>query len=98
MSNQTEKGNCNCIKWIDLSKRRPKEGGLYLVYAPSADPHSPLIAVAGFDKRTETWAVLAYWSEHLTHWAVLPKGPAQPRRRLKVFGLLPRKEKVRRIR
>ena len=41
-------GGMSMGKWISVESELPKKEGLYLIYAPSADPESPLLMTAWY--------------------------------------------------
>ena len=56
----------------------PPDDGFYLVFAPSADPERPLIAMAFWSSKESRWElVLKYWAEAITHWQELPDPPQE---------------------
>jgi len=57
--------------WIELEKQKPSEDSKYLVYAPSADPGKPLIAISWYNPETG-WSLLPQvWLDAITHWQKL---------------------------
>lgn len=63
----------------------PTVGNRYLIHSPSADPDKPLIAIAWFHPEDGSWSLVPeYWTEAITHWAVVPGPPevgkANPKR------------------
>ncbi len=62
-------------EWIPI-KKKPKEGGLYLVCAPTADPKMPLRHIAVyFPKEKEFCGLIPFWTKRLTHYMPFPKTP-----------------------
>ncbi len=63
--------------WVRCSDRLPEGEGLFLVYAPSADPESPFVSIAWYVDGG--WCLIAeVWSQAITHWMELPEGPEEP--------------------
>lgn len=55
-------------KWIPISRSFPKKDGLYLCYAPSADPKKPLIAQSMWSNAKKFYSLVPIWSNAITHW------------------------------
>ena len=64
-------------KWISVESELPKKEGLYLIYAPSADPESPLLMTAWYypDNKSHIWGLVKCWANAVTHWMPLPLPP-----------------------
>ena len=64
------------MQWIECAKEMPKQCDKYLVYAPSADPTSPLIATVWYFTDDKGWyGLIDYWLQAITHWMPLPPPP-----------------------
>lgn len=69
--------------WISVKERLPEKSGLYIVYAPSADPASPRIHAVWYecDERGEGykkgWSLCDPWAKAATHWMPLPDPPKE---------------------
>jgi hypothetical protein len=65
------------VEWVPLAERMPAKDGRYLIYAPSADPGKPLIAVAWYHPAEREWTLIPYpWANVVTHWMEVPTPPA----------------------
>jgi hypothetical protein len=73
-------------KWVAMAKRVPPKEGLYIAYARSADPKSPLLMTAWWDGNA--WGLVPAWSDAVTHWMPLPAPPAARQRARKCFAEL----------
>lgn len=66
------------MQWIAMKDRTPEQEGTYLIYAPSADPDSPLIFVAWWSLGDKMWHLIpAHWARAVTHWMPLPAPPSK---------------------
>ena len=83
-----DKTGCDCghhslselLPWISVTDRLPEEEGLYLIYAPSADPEKPLIFSAWWHLSDnpewyKRWGLVKMWSDAVTYWMPLPDPP-----------------------
>ena len=66
--------------WIKCTEQMPKEEGLKIIYAPSADELRPLIMSAWYGPHSEegglwVWHLMPYWAKGITHWMDLPPPP-----------------------
>ena len=69
-------------EWIESKYRLPPKTGTYLIYAPSADPNSPLIVSCWWEDGTEFpkgWGLVEVWRDAVTHWMPLPPPPVAGR-------------------
>jgi len=70
-------------KWIKCSDSLPTKDAAYIIYAPTADAASPLVAIAWYDPtpgdidaRPVGWSLLPeVFCDSITHWMPLPEGP-----------------------
>ena len=68
-------GSCKA-HWCSMQESKPPYDGLFLVFAPSADPQKPLKQVAWWSEMNQQWELLPkVWCDAITHWARMPKSP-----------------------
>ena len=58
-----------------MGKGGPTEEGVYIIYAPSADPGCPLMVSAFWFKEECCWSLVPVWNAAVTHWMPLPAAP-----------------------
>lgn len=62
------------LKWIPI-KKKPKEEGLYLVCARSADAKMPFRHVAMWFNKEGFVGLVPLWIKAISHWMPFPKTP-----------------------
>ncbi len=64
------------MKWIELKEQEPQSEGVYLVFAPSADPKTPLRHAAWWNISKHQFEGLpSIWVKAITHWSSFPSNP-----------------------
>jgi hypothetical protein len=65
------------MTWNKCSDEQPAKDGLYMVYAPSADPDKPVLALAWYHTKGY-WSLLPkVWCLAITHWMEMPQPPEE---------------------
>ena len=67
--------------WTSCSDKMPPKEGQYIIYAPSADPKRPLMAMAWYDENFGWSLVPNVWRRAITHWMKLPSEPGIVKRK-----------------
>lgn len=64
------------MMWNEMKDERPEKEGMYLVFAPSADPKVPFKQCAWWSVSRSRWEYLPVaWALAITHWMSLPPDP-----------------------
>lgn len=60
-------------QWVSVKDRLPDRDDRFFVVAPSADPLMPIITVAWYHPKSQSWSLSPFTP---SHWMEVPKPPA----------------------
>lgn len=56
------------MEWIAVKERLPEQDGLYIIYAPSGNPDSPLVIAIRYIVGEGWYGLVDCWLDAITHW------------------------------